>query len=1025
MVMHGFKSFARRTELNFDKGISVVLGPNGSGKSNVADGLCFALGRLSIKSMRAAKARNLLFMGSKYIKPAREAMVEIIFDNKNRTFSIDSDEVSLKRIVRYNGQGVYKINNETKTRIEVIEMIAQAGIDPYGFNLILQGQIQSIVKMPSEDRRKIIEEVAGISIYESRKEKSLRELEKTEEKLKEISAILRERGAFLKNLERERSQALRFKELEFMVKKCKASILTKKSGDKSKEIGLINKTIAEKSEQKEKIKVSIEKVQKELEKQTKQINQIGKHIQQATGLEQETIRTHIANLKAELEGLKVRRENYENKKTELARRMYEVEKSIPALEKEIKELKTESPMMAQKAEELKKKKEELSVLEDERKRVLTFKTELAALHERIRDKERQLHRTTIASEAVLKQLEDYAKTLVYATEADCAQAALTSRQFLAAHKKLLEQAGKEELLHEKQISVSEAEKTRAEKIIHDVVSLDTCPLCQSTITQSHISHVTQDSKDKIEHAEAEILQAHTRLQELRHYKQLLASEIKSAEDKLSAADIEFIRHKSMKEKNEHLKKSIDEEKSIREEIVQLEQRRRALEEKTTDVSKIEEKYENIIMEIEEISSRTKGNMDTTLLYKERELEGMQNIVKRSMKDLEDIEHQIKDLVHNLKEKHQLLESKEKQERELHAHFKKLFEERENLQRNIQKQNIELSEMQNEVRAVEDQINYLKIGEAKLDAEREAIQMELTEFDGVGLIQGSIPALEERLKKSQESVQQIGSINMRALEVYEEVKKEYELVEEKVKTLEREKQQILEIIAVIDQKKKKSFMKTFRAMNALFSSNFSKLSSKGVAFLELENQEDIFAGGVNIIVKLAKGKYFDVTSLSGGEQTLIALSLLFAIQEYKPYHFYIFDEIDAALDKRNSERLAELLNQYMKAGQYIVVTHNDAIIMNANILYGVSMHDGVSKILSLNINATLNPGAVSGPENSALAAAPPAGSPVNTVLNVAEISESEEVMPMDEDFAQSKEDEEENEAEEHAIKYEATQKEEDE
>jgi len=79
-----------------------------------------------------------------------------------------------------------------------------------------------------------------------------------------------------------------------------------------------------------------------------------------------------------------------------------------------------------------------------------------------------------------------------------------------------------------------------------------------------------------------------------------------------------------------------------------------------------------------------------------------------------------------------------------------------------------------------------------------------------------------------------------------------------------------------------------------------------------------------------------------------LSLLFAIQEYKPYHFYILDEIDAALDKRNSERLAALLKQYMKSGQYIIVTHNDAVIIDSDILYGVSMHEGVSKVLSLRV-----------------------------------------------------------------------------
>src|SRR3989338_3392027 len=158
MVMTGFKSFAKRTEILFDTGVNVVLGPNGSGKSNVADAICFVLGRLSIKSIRAAKAKNLLFVGSKYIKPVREASVEMIFDNSDRTFAIDKDEVHLARIVRHNGQSIYKINGETKTRAEIIEMLAQAGIDPHGFNIILQGQIQHIVRMHNEERRKIIEE---------------------------------------------------------------------------------------------------------------------------------------------------------------------------------------------------------------------------------------------------------------------------------------------------------------------------------------------------------------------------------------------------------------------------------------------------------------------------------------------------------------------------------------------------------------------------------------------------------------------------------------------------------------------------------------------------------------------------------------------------------------------------------------------------------------------------------------------------------------------------------------------------
>src|SRR3990170_8492115 len=92
LVMHGFKSFVRKTEIPFTEGINVIIGPNGSGKSNVSDALCFVLGRLSIKSMRAAKAGNLIFLGSKIAAPAKEATVEIVFDNSDKTFAVENNE---------------------------------------------------------------------------------------------------------------------------------------------------------------------------------------------------------------------------------------------------------------------------------------------------------------------------------------------------------------------------------------------------------------------------------------------------------------------------------------------------------------------------------------------------------------------------------------------------------------------------------------------------------------------------------------------------------------------------------------------------------------------------------------------------------------------------------------------------------------------------------------------------------------------------------------------------------------------
>ena len=830
-----------------------------------------------------------------------------------------------------------------------METLAQAGIDPYGFNMVLQGQIQQIVRMHSEDRRKIIEEVSGIAVYEARKEKALKELEKTDEKLKEINAILRARGAFLKNLEKEKEQAEKYNELHSNVKRCKATILHKKIDEKKKEIENIVKGIVQKNGQKQKIIDKREKIEKEVEKLGLRTEEINRQIRQATGIEQETLHNQVVSLKAEIEGLKVRKENYENRKNEIERRIEQVTKSIPELENEIKELKKESPITAKKAEELRNKKQELAKIEEERRKLITIKTELNSTKERIKEKERQVAKAAAESESLLKQIEENLIKMSHRTEDECKKEIEKIKERLTEANTRIAEIEKTEIEKEKLHSISENDIKRYEEIKSKVEEIDICPLCQSKITSDHINHVFRESNEKIDTAKKNLHESSRIIVEIRTEKAKLIKEIREMRETMSKYEFELMKHRNAKEKQEQLKSIVNEEKILKSELIKLEEKRKTLEVGASDPGRIEEEYHSKILEIEEISSRTDDNIDNTILFKQRELENLDNIIKQSKRGLEEVSIDINEVSESLDGKLSQLNDKEEQEKELTERFDKLFQERDKIQKDIHEGNVEVSEVQNEVRAIEDQTNYLKIGQAKADAELEAVSIEAQDFAGVELIQGSMQALEEKLKKSQDSLMLIGSINMRALEVYKDVKGEYDFVQEKANTISKEKEEIMKIIEEVDKKKHREFMKTFKAINALFSENFAKLSTKGQAYLEIENQEDIFAGGVNIVVKLAKGKYFDVTSLSGGEQTLVALSLLFAIQEHKPYHFYIFDEIDAALDKRNSERLAALLHQYMKSGQYIVITHNDAIILNSNLLYGASLHDGVSKILSLKVN----------------------------------------------------------------------------
>ncbi|MCK5043970.1 AAA family ATPase, partial [Candidatus Pacearchaeota archaeon] len=323
-------------------------------------------------------------------------------------------------------------------------------------------------------------------------------------------------------------------------------------------------------------------------------------------------------------------------------------------------------------------------------------------------------------------------------------------------------------------------------------------------------------------------------------------------------------------------------------------------------------------------------------------------LKQFLRDEADLHEDLMEFKTNLEKKENLLRIKKEQEEELSKKFQKLISKRDAIQEKIRQNTIELSVKQNNIYNIEQRTNDFKIDKARVGAEIENLEIEMLEFPNIEIIKASKEVLSHRLSKIQEILLRIGSVNLRSLEVYDSVKKEYDTIKEKVEIISKEKEGIFKVIHEIDIKKKKVFLQSLSALNEIFSRNFALLNTKGQVSLELENRKNPFSGGINIIIKVGHGKYLDVKSLSGGEQTLVALSLIFAIQEFKPYSFYILDEIDAALDKRNSERLAHLLKKYMQKGQYIVITHNDEVISSATNIYGISMHDGISKIISLGV-----------------------------------------------------------------------------
>ena len=176
LTLKGFKSFADRTTMVFDPGLTVVVGPNGSGKSNISDAVLWVLGEQSAKMLRGQAMEDVIFSGSSARQPVGVAEVTLVLDNSDHTLPIDFTEVSITRRVFRSGESEYLINNAPSRLMDITDILHDSGLGKETHSIISQGKLDSILSSRPEDRRELIEEAAGISKHRRRKERSERKL---------------------------------------------------------------------------------------------------------------------------------------------------------------------------------------------------------------------------------------------------------------------------------------------------------------------------------------------------------------------------------------------------------------------------------------------------------------------------------------------------------------------------------------------------------------------------------------------------------------------------------------------------------------------------------------------------------------------------------------------------------------------------------------------------------------------------------------------------------------------------------
>ena len=212
--IQGFKSFADKTKVIFDQGVTAVVGPNGSGKSNITESLRWALGESSVKSLRGGKMPDVIFAGTETRKPLNYASVIVVLDNKDRFIQQAADEIRVERHIYRSGDSEYKIDGKKVRLRDIHDLFMDTGLGRDSFSIISQGKVEEIFNSKPEERRAIFEEAAGVLKYKTRRKETESKLSQTQDNLDRLEDIIYELDSQVKPLEKQATTAKQFLKLD-------------------------------------------------------------------------------------------------------------------------------------------------------------------------------------------------------------------------------------------------------------------------------------------------------------------------------------------------------------------------------------------------------------------------------------------------------------------------------------------------------------------------------------------------------------------------------------------------------------------------------------------------------------------------------------------------------------------------------------------------------------------------------------------------------------------------------------------
>jgi len=1132
LKLRGFKSFNNHTNLQFGPGFNCIAGANGSGKSNVLDALCFVLGRLSTKSIRADNYGDLVY--TKDGNKAKGGFVSITFDNSSGIFGNNAKKIELVREITKEGKTKYWLNGKRATRTQVLELLELSQIRPEGHNIILQGDISSFITMSGKDKRKLIEEIAGIGVYERKKESAIRELDKVEIKLRDVQIVMNEKKTYLNSLETDKKTAEKYQSYLSEEKSAKSTELHLKLGTANKRRQDVASKLERVEKQRAKFRSKVEESNKKIEFIESKISDVESKIEKKGGEEQLEIQKEIEDLRFDIENGKslikssnneIRR--IEDRRKQLDKNLKDISGKIKIKDDELSDLKNKVGSLDSKeasikkelgvsglsvsdlAEEIEKKESVLSELESKKNNYIEERASLSGNLEVLSMKINSLSETlkeVLIVETKIEKTKDvkthYKNTIIeinslsdrdseifieikeFRKKMLDEESKLNKLQFElnASHEALMRDRAIGAILRYKgklgevygtvaQLGEVDEEYATALKVaaggrLKNIVVKDekVAIKCLNYLRSKRLgvatflplNKINSYAKNAVPRGNGVINMAHNLVKAESKFKKVfenilgntvivdntetakrlgigkyqmvtLEGDIFSRSGSISGGyrretSLSFSKKTSDAEL-EHLIKNID---HFRSKVKNLEKERDGIDRELIKLRKLKSEIESgmgVLDEPKESSAEIKNRLSDLINEQkrsssrfktlEKELKSLTDSLQKTKiernslrskskelqfgkqkKDLDKLDSarsnlnaeiatieatienallpekenigrviqglekekvefntQIKTESENVKTKSGRLSHMEKAEKEFYGQLKKLFGEKTKLGELLKKEQSNIKEIDLKGLGENEEFNTLNIAKAKLESELSGIKEEIEPYQKIKTLPylKTIQATKQKQVEMRNKVNSLGNVNMKALEIYEEVRKEWEKLNWRVTKLDTERQSIADVINAIETKKKNVFMETFNKISTNFSRIYSSINNDVVkGNIILENENNPFDGGV--MIKVIKPGANSLTALSGGERAMVAISFLFAIAEFNPSPFYLLDEIDAPLDGVNVNKMAELLKEYARNSQLIIISHKDSVMSSAELLHGVWMNkkQGESFISSMKV-----------------------------------------------------------------------------